>query len=246
MAIDHFGKIAASYSLHRPSYPAALFDWLASECTSHEAVWDCGAGNGQASVALAAHFNHVYATDLSATQIANAKPHPRIEYRVATAEASSLPPACADLITIAQAMHWFDLEKFYHEVRRVLKPNGLIAAWTYGMINIRHDEANQCVQRFYHEVIGPYWPAERHHVETSYRELAFPFERINTPKLSMQIEWTASQLMGYLRSWSATARYHKEIGIDPVDELSHQLIATLESPDQLLQIHWPLSILAGR
>lgn len=246
MTTDHFGKVAASYSQHRPSYPLALFDWLASECPTRETVWDCGAGNGQASVALTAHFHRVFATDMSATQIANAKAHPRIEYRVATAEASSLPSACADLVTIAQALHWFDLEKFYGEVRRVLKPNGLIAAWTYGMIKINHPKANKCLQDFYHEVIGPYWPPERHHVETGYRELDFPFERIDTPNLSMHREWTASHLMGYLRSWSATARYHEKTGMDPVEELSDQLIPLLDSPAQLLQIYWPLSILAGR
>ena len=246
MAVDHFGNVAANYSLHRPSYPSALFDWIASECPSHDTAWDCGAGNGQASLALAAHFDHVFATDMSATQIANAKAHPRIKYRVALAEASELPSSCADLVTIAQALHWFDLEKFYGEVRRVMKPTGLIAAWTYGMVVITNDEANECLQHFYHHVIGPYWPSERHHVETGYRELHFPFERINTPNVSMQVEWNASQLTGYLRSWSATARYHEATGIDPVKELSHQLIDSLDAPSQLIKVYWPLSILAGR
>jgi len=246
MAIDHFGKVAASYAEHRPSYPADLFQWLADICTTHENAWDCGAGNGQASIALANHFTNVYATDLSDSQIANARTHPRVDYRIAPAEASGLPSSCADLVTIAQALHWFDLEKFYSEVRRVLKPNGLIVAWTYGMIVITNDEANECLQHFYHHVIGPHWPSERHHVETGYRELHFPFERINTPNVSMQVEWNANQLMGYLRSWSATARYHEATGIDPVDELSHQLIDTLTSPGELIEVHWPLSILAGR
>ncbi len=246
MAIDHFGKVAASYAEHRPSYPAGLFQWLADICTTHENAWDCGAGNGQASIALANHFTNVYATDLSDSQIANARTHPHVDYRIAPAEASGLPSSCADLVTIAQALHWFDLEKFYSEVRRVLKPNGLIVAWTYGMIVITNDEANECLQHFYHHVIGPHWPSERHHVETGYRELHFPFERINTPNVSMQVEWNANQLMGYLRSWSATARYHEATGIDPVDELSHQLVDTLTSSGELIEVHWPLSILAGR
>ena len=246
MAIDHFGKVAASYAEHRPSYPADLFQWLADICTTHENAWDCGAGNGQASIALANHFTNVYATDLSDSQIANARTHPRVDYRIAPAEASGLPSSCADLVTIAQALHWFDLEKFYSEVRRVLKPNGLIVAWTYGMIVITNDEANECLQHFYHHVIGPHWPSERHHVETGYRELHFSFERINTPNVNMQVEWSANQLMGYLRSWSATARYHEATGIDPVDELSHQLVDTLTSSGELIEVHWPLSILAGR
>lgn len=128
MAIDHFGKVAASYAQHRPGYPSALFQWLADVCDAHSNAWDCGAGNGQASIALANHFTNVYATDLSDSQIANARTHPRVDYRIAPAEASGLPSSCADLVTIAQALHWFDLEKFYSEVRRVLKPNGLITA----------------------------------------------------------------------------------------------------------------------
>ena len=246
MAVDHFGKVAASYAEHRPTYPAGLFSWLAEECASHDMAWDCGAGNGQASIALANHFDKVIATDLSDSQIANAKAHARVNYRVAPAEASGLPSSCADIVTIAQALHWFDLEKFYSEVRRVLKPNGLIAAWSYGMIVVTNDATNDCLQHFYHHVIGPYWPSERHHVETGYRDLAFPFERIKTPQLSMNVEWTLNQLLGYLRSWSASARYHAATGIDAVDELSHQLITSLPTAEEFIEVQWPLSILAGR
>jgi len=246
MAVDHFGKIAASYAEHRPSYPAGLFQWLAEECVSHDMAWDCGAGNGQASIALANHFEKVIATDLSDSQIANAKTHARVEYRVATAEASGLPSSCADIVTIAQALHWFDLEKFYSEVRRVLKPDGLIAAWSYGMIVVTNDATNDCLQHFYRHVIGPYWPPERHHVETGYRDLAFPFERIKTPNLTMNVEWTLNQLLGYLRSWSASARYHSATGIDAVNELSNELITTLPTSEEFIEVQWPLSILAGR
>ena len=246
MAVDHFGKVSASYAEHRPTYPAGLFSWLAEECASHVMAWDCGAGNGQASIALANHFDKVIATDLSDSQIANAKAFARVDYRVAPAEASGLPSSSADIVTIAQALHWVDLEKFYSEVRRVLKPNGLIAAWSYGMIVVTNDATNDCLQHFYHHVIGPYWPPERHHVETGYRDLAFPFERIKTPQLSMNVEWTLNQLLGYLRSWSASARYHAATGIDAVDELSHQLITTLPTAEEFIEVQWPLSILAGR
>ena len=236
MAVDHFGKVAASYAAHRPCYPAGLFQWLAEECVSHDMAWDCGAGNGQASIALANHFEKVIATDLSDSQIANAKTHARVEYRVATAEASGLPSSCADIVTIAQALHWFDLEKFYSEVRRVLKPDGLIAAWSYGMIVVTNDATNDCLQHFYRHVIGPYWPPERHHVETGYRDLAFPFERIKTPNLTMNVEWTLNQLLGYLRSWSASARYHSATGIDAVNELSNELITTLPTSEEFIEV----------
>ena len=246
MAVDHFGKVAASYAEHRPTYPAGLFHWLAEECASHDMAWDCGAGNGQASIALANHFDKVIATDLSDSQIANAKAHADVDYRVAPAEASGLPSSCADIVTIAQALHWFDLEKFYSEVRRVLKPDGLIAAWSYGMIVVTNDATNDCLQHFYRHVIGPYWPPERHHVETGYRDLAFPFERIKTPNLTMNVEWTLNQLLGYLRSWSASARYHSATGIDAVNELSNELITTLPTSEEFIEVQWPLSILAGR
>jgi SAM-dependent methyltransferase len=236
MAVDHFGKVAASYAEHRPTYPAGQFHWLAEECASHDMAWDCGAGNGQASIALANHFDKVIATDLSDSQIANAKTHARVEYRVATAEASGLPSSCADIVTIAQALHWFDLEKFYSEVRRVLKPDGLIAAWSYGMIVVTNDATNDCLQHFYRHVIGPYWPPERHHVETGYRDLAFPFERIKTPNLTMNVEWTLNQLLGYLRSWSASARYHSATGIDAVNELSNELITTLPTSEEFIEV----------
>lgn len=252
MATDYFGKVAATYADYRPTYPDELFDWLASQCQEHSLVWDCGAGNGQASVALARHFDKVLATDLSEGQILHATPHPRVNYRVALSDASGLATASADLVTIAQALHWFDFDNFYREVRRVLKPGGLIAAWSYGMILLQDDEgekdeeANVILQHFYHEVIGPYWPPERHHVETGYSELPFPFERISAPVFSMEVQWTLEQFLGYLRSWSASARYLAANGVDPVNELGHELLDCWVKPPQKRRVQWPLSILAGR
>ena len=246
MATDHFGKVADSYASYRPSYPAALFDWLASQCAEHALAWDCGAGSGQASVALAAHFDKVIATDLSDAQLAHATDHPRIEYRVALAEHSGLPDCSVDLVTIAQAMHWFDLDRFYAEVKRVLKPDGLIAAWTYGVMSVEGNEVDAVVQHFYGDVIGPYWPPERHHVETGYRELPFPFARIPAPPFAMEADWTLDQLTGYMRSWSASARYAAAHGTDGVDALSEQLRPLWGAPDSKRNVRWPLAILAGR
>ncbi len=246
MAADHFSQVASDYASHRPTYPAALFDWLSSQCAGRALAWDCGAGSGQASVALAAHFEQVLATDISEQQLSHAVPHPRVAYRVAPAESSGLPDHSADLVTVAQALHWFALERFYDEVKRVLKPGGLIAAWTYGVITIEGDEANTLLQHFYHHVVGPYWPAERHHVETGYRELAFPFQRIEPPAFAMQTDWTLEQLAGYLRSWSASARYAAANGKDAVSELVTQLRACWGDPNGTRAVRWPLAILAGR
>lgn len=243
---DHFGKVAEQYADFRPHYPAALFDWLASQCTTHECVWDCGAGNGQASIPLANYFSSVYATDASATQIAQAGPHPRIQYRVAGAEKSGLASHSVELVTVAQALHWFDLDRFNLEVRRVLKPGGVIAAWSYGMISVQGVEVDAAVQHFYKHTIGPYWPPERRHVENGYRDLDFPFQRIDPPTLSMSVHWTLDQLLGYLRSWSASARYLSAMGKDPVMSLAAELLPVWGGIEHRRQIDWPLSILAGR
>jgi SAM-dependent methyltransferase len=246
MATDHFGRVANHYASHRPIYPAALFVWLASQCADHTLAWDCGAGSGQASIALTTHFEHVLATDMSEEQLAQATPHPRIEYRAALAESSGLPDHSADVVTVAQALHWFDRDRFYAEVRRVLKPGGIVAAWSYGVIAVDGDEVNAVIQDFYHRVIGPYWPAERHHVETGYRELPFPFQRIEPPPLEMQADWTLAHLAGYLRSWSASARHAADTGRDAVTELVAQLAPCWGDSSFRRTVRWPLAMLVGR
>ncbi len=243
---DHFGSVAGRYADFRPTYPTALFDWLASQCRSHELVWDCGCGNGQASVALAERFAHVQASDASPGQISQATPHPGVRYVVAPASDSGLPDASADLVTVAQALHWFAEDAFYDEARRVLKPGGLIAAWSYGMITVDGDAVNAAIQHFYHQVIGPYWPPERRHVETGYRELPFPFERIPVPELAMQVAWPLPQLLGYLGSWSASARYREATGEDATEALGISLAPHWGDPETARIVRWPLAILAGR
>ena len=243
---DHFGQVAEQYADFRPHYPAALFDWLGSQCAAHECVWDCGAGSGQAAIPLADYFSSVHATDASASQIAQAYPHPRIHYRVASAEDSGLASNSVDLVTVAQALHWFDLDRFYAEVRRVLKPGGVIAAWSYGMIRVEGAEIDAAVQHFYRHTIGPYWPPERRHVENGYRDLEFPFHLIDPPPLSMRVHWTLDQLLGYLRSWSASARYVSVMGKDPALALSAELLPAWGGPEHRRQVEWPLSIRAGR
>ena len=243
---DHFGQVAGCYADFRPTYPREVFDWLAAISPAHSLVWDCGCGNGQASVALAAHFKRVHATDASAGQIAQATAHDQVRYAVAAANASGLRDASADLVTVAQALHWFADEHFYDEVKRVLKPGGLLAAWSYGMIVVDGDAVNEAIQHFYHHVIGPYWPPERRHVETGYRELPFPFTRIATPTLTMQVSWPLAQLLGYLGSWSASARYRQATGEDAVEALGQQLLSCWGDPVQPRSVSWPLAVLAGR
>lgn len=245
-ADDHFSRVATSYAESRPRYPSQLFDWLASTCGRRDLAWDCATGSGQAAGDLARHFARVVATDLSAAQIAKATPAPNITYRAAPADASGLGDGSADLVTVAQALHWFDLDKFYAEVRRVLKHGGLIAAWTYGVLTVEGGEVDGIMHRFYDETVGPYWPPDRRHVETAYRDLTFPFARIEAPRFDMHADWTLPQLAGYFRSWSATGRYIAANGSDPVTALEPELAAAWGEPSMPRRVTWPLGILAGR
>jgi ubiquinone/menaquinone biosynthesis C-methylase UbiE len=227
---DHFSSVAARYADCRPHYPAALFDYLTTVVPRDSIVWDCAAGNGQASLDLATRFSKVIATDASREQIAAATPHPNAEFRVATAEQSGLPDGAVGLVTVAQALHWFALEKFYAEVKRILRPGGVLAVWAYGINAVEGEEANGLVQDFYTNIVGPYWPPERRLVEEGYRNIPFPFVELTPPSFRMETRWTLEQLLGYFRTWSATNRFIKEQGRDPVESLAKTLTRVWGEP----------------
>lgn len=241
-----FSSVAREYANFRPGYPLGLFTWLASQVPRHETVWDCGCGSGQASVALAAHFGAVIATDANAQQIAAATPHPRVSYRVAPAEASGLDPASADLITVAQALHWFDVAAFYREARRVARPGALLAAWTYTIPEPAEPQVRAAFDDFYRTVVGPYWPPERRHVESRYTTLDFPAPRVAVPDFQLSVQWPLAQLLGYFSSWSATARYRAATGGDPVAILEQVLAPLWGPPARRMTVHFPLTMLATR
>lgn len=242
---DHFTPVAGQYAAFRPSYPDALFDWLAHIAPQRQLAWDCGAGSGQATVALASRFTSVLGTDISAAQLAAATKLPNVEYRVAPAEASGLPDRSTDLVTIAQAMHWFDLPQFYAEVQRVLKPRGIIAAWGYNRLLVGQAEVQRIVDRFYEDTIGNYWPPERAHVESGYRDLPFPFARVEAPHFALYKDWTPDHLLGYLRSWSAVGRFKAANGYDPVGALEDE-IAQHWPEARTYRVEWPLFMHVGR
>ncbi|MDD2929603.1 MAG: class I SAM-dependent methyltransferase [Sideroxydans sp.] len=242
---DHFTAVASQYAAFRPDYPAELFDWLTSLVPQRLQAWDCGAGSGQATVQLASRFEQVLATDISAAQLAAAPAMPNVTARVAPAEDCGLPDYSLDLVTVAQAMHWFDLDTFYAEVRRVLRPRGVIAVWGYNRLSLPQPEVQRRLDDFYEGSIGPYWPAERIHVENSYRDLSFPFTRIEPPAFALCQQWTRDQLFGYLRSWSAVARFRSANGFDPVDSFAADIAAHWPEEVQLT-VTWPLFLLVGR
>jgi SAM-dependent methyltransferase len=242
---DHFSGHADAYREARPTYPEALFDWLAARAPQRGLAWDAGCGNGQASCALAQHFERVVATDPSAEQIAQAPPHPRVEYRVEPAERSSLADASVDLVSVAQALHWFDFAAFFAEVRRVLKPGGVFAAWSYADCHV-DPAVDEAIARAYVDLTGPYWPPERAHVDDGYAQVAIPFEPIAAPPFEMMAHWNAAQLLAYLRSWSATQRYLKANERDPIAEVEDELLHAWGDPAKPRDVRWAFHLRAAR
>ncbi|HDP89869.1 MAG TPA: methyltransferase domain-containing protein [Thioalkalivibrio sp.] len=240
---NHFSAVAADYASHRPTYPAALFEWLADQAPARGLAWDCATGSGQAARDLAGHFDRVIATDAAAAQIEAAVAHPGIEFRIAPAEASGLDTTCVDLVTVAQALHWFRVEDFFAEARRVLVPGGVIAVWSYSRLLTDAPAIDERLWHFYSEVVGPWWPFERRHVETGYRDLPFPFEALEAPHFAMQAEWNLAALGDYLRTWSATRRYIEERGDDPVMPLLDELAPMWGAARE---VRWPLNLRTGR
>ena len=241
---DHFSKQAADYAKFRPRYPSEMFEFLERIAPARKAAWDCATGNGQAAVELAKVFDRVIATDASEKQIENAQPHERIEYRVAPAENSGLQTETVDLIMVAQALHWFDLDRFYAEARRVLKPDGVVAASAYKFFHITPEIDQLVNRRYYGKVVGRFWLPERALVE-KFEEPPFPFSEIQTPSFEMIAQWNLEHLVGYLRSWSATQRFIAANQHDPLDEIADELRAAWGDTKQTRRVIWPLTLRVG-
>lgn len=239
---DHFSGHAADYAHYRPRYPRELFEYLAALAPDRTVAWDCATGNGQAAVVLGEFFTRVIATDASEKQLANAATHPQVEYRVAPAEASGLPAGSVALITVAQALHWFDCPKFFAEAKRILRGDGVLAVWCYNLFRVA-PEIDRAVDHFYRETVGPYWDFERKLVETGYQTIPFPFAEIAPPEFHMRATWSLEQALGYLRTWSATKGFVAQRGFDPVDSLGAELACFWISPRE---VNWPLSCRIGR
>lgn len=240
---DYFSSHAPDYARFRPRYPAELFSFAASIIDRHQRAWDAGTGNGQAAVALAQHFDEVIATDASEEQIRHAEPHDRVRYIVARAEDAPLENASVDLILAAQAAHWFDLPKFYAEVRRIGRDGSVILLVTYGLTEI--DEAiDPFVYSYANQAVGAYWPPERAHVDSGYLTLPFPFAEIPAPELAIEEEWTADQFIAYLGTWSATQNFIRSHDQDPRELVR----ASIEERwgDGVRVVRWPLRMRVGR
>jgi SAM-dependent methyltransferase len=242
---DHFFSHSSGYAAYRPTYPPELVTYLAGLAPRTERAIDCGCGTGQLSVPLASPFTQVVAVDASAAQIAAAQRHERVVYRVAPADRTGEPAGGADLLTVAQAAHWFVLDRFYEEARRVLRPRGVVALITYGILDVDED-IKRLVDHFFFKVIGPYWPPEREHVNSGYRQLAFPFDEVEPPALSIDVSWTFPEFIGYIDTWSAVREAERAVGREPVINFADALARVWGAQHRRRGIRWPLSMRVGR
>lgn len=241
---DLFSRDSAAYAKFRPRYPAQLFEWLATLPAGRRLAWDCATGNGQAATMLARHFERVVGTDASVEQLRAADAHPNLSYVVCLAEASSLRSGIVDLVTVAQAFHWLDHAAFFAEVNRVAAPGAAVAIWGYARL-IASPEINRLIGRFHDDTVGPYWTPERRQVEEGYRAAVIPIAEVEPPPLAIEASFTLPELLGYLGTWSAVARYRVARGHDPV-ELVEPELRQAWGGEARRRIVWPLFVRAGR
>jgi SAM-dependent methyltransferase len=241
---DHFSKSSSAYRRYRPDYPPELYHFLSAIAPARELAWDCATGTGQAAKSLAGFFDKVIATDASSGQIENAVFDKRIDYRVAHAEDSRLSSGSVNLVVVAQALHWFDINSFFCEAKRVLKDEGVIAVWSYNLLKITKD-IDSVIENFYEHVLGKYWPAERRLVEQGYDSIAFPFRALPAPAFSMSAQWSFDNLLGYLSTWSAVRRYTDVNGTDPLRAIADDLRNAWGDRATIRIVTWPLTLRVG-
>lgn len=241
---DNFSSQSDRYARFRPTYPAELFACLDNLVVNKQNAWDCGTGNGQVAVELARIFNKVWATDISRQQIDNAVPAPNITYSVQPAEHTGFEDNFFDLIVVAQAIHWFDFDQFYNEVKRTARPDAIICVTGYGQISVS-PEIDAVIGRFYRDVVGPYWDAERHYIDERYQSIPFPFKEIPVPQLVIRLPWDFAHLIGYLNTWSAVKHFSSRKGFNPVDQLQAEL-APLWEREQPAEVTFPILLRVGK
>jgi ubiquinone/menaquinone biosynthesis C-methylase UbiE len=249
---DLFSKQSKEYAISRPTYPRMLFEFLVSLVHHRKLAWDCGTGNGQAALFLSEYFEQVIASDASKEQIENAQPRNNIRYELFPAEKTNLEDNSIDLLTVAQALHWFDLENFYREVRRVMrkdaKASGVIAAWAYGLHSINPD-IDKVIHWLYEDILGSYWPKERKYIENRYRDIPFPFHHVSAPHFQIELDWNLSELVSYLYTWSSVQKFIEKNNSDPVNEIYENLIAAWGGEAQIQdkrKVIWPIYMKVGR
>jgi hypothetical protein len=242
---DHFSSHATEYCRYRPDYPEELYAFLLTHVSQFECAWDAATGNGQVAHTLSRYFKKIFANDASERQIQNALRAENIEYAVCRAEDTPLPDRSVDLVCVAQALHWFDHEGFYEEVRRVSRADAVIAAWAYGFLSIDPD-IDLMIGGFNREIIARYWPEERAFVDARYETIPFPFRRFITPQFHITKELSLEGLLGYISTWSGVRNFMKQKGFNPLRELFPRLEGAWGNPCKMRRVQWPIYLLAGR
>lgn len=242
--IDRFAFAAGDYATYRTHYPDALFDWFQQRLPNASWVWDCGTGSGQAAFGLASRFPNVLATDPSMAELAHADHAECLSYVAMTAEACALRGGSIDLVTVAQALHWFDRDAFFNEVKRVLAPDGLLAVWSYGLGSVEPG-VDEILRHFHDVTVGPYWSPARRLVESGYAGIEFPFSEEVVPDIPMRASWTLPELGGYLSTWSAVGKYREATGQDPLPTVMRALAEHWGAPAVARSVRWPLRLRVG-
>lgn len=241
---DLFSGHAKIYSAFRPTYPDDLYEFIFRHLQKRDTAWDCATGNGQAAEYLSRYFRQVFATDISEQQLKEAPQNPVIQYSVGAAEKTIFQEDQFDLVTVGQALHWFDRDAFYNEVKRVAKPGALLAAWGYAVLSI-DAILDEHLMHFYRNIVGPYWDSARKLVDEKYQTISFPFEKIPSPEFFIRVSWTLDHLAGYLETWSATQKYIKTHHTNPVTPLI-DILAQHWKKDEHKVISFPIFLRLGR
>ncbi len=242
-SLDRFSAQAAAYARYRIDYPPALYAWLLPQVPGRGRAWDCATGNGQVAAVLAGHFQQVEATDLSQSQLAQAPALPNVRYQAAPAEHTPFPARHFDLITVAQAVHWFEAEAYHRELRRVARPGALLAEWGYGLVRVS-PEIDAVVNEFYARTMRPYWDANRWHLDDEYARIPFPFDRVQRQHFEVRRQWSVGWFLDYLRTWSSVQKFIRQQGVDPVDLLA-EVLTPLWGP-AAREVVFPVFARAGR
>ena len=251
MAEDHlkmspdYSSYAKQYAQSRPGYPEELFEYLSSLVYEHHLAWDCATGNGQAALTLVKYFEEVIATDISNEQIKNAVKHKHIKYKACNAEDSGLENNSVDLVTVASAIHWFNLDNFFKEVRRVIKPRGIIAVWSYH-IGYVEPPFDKLFLSLYEKVLSPYFGEGAKLVDDRYSKINLPGEKIDTGNFYVEVKWEMKNLLDFIESWSGTQQYKKEKGQSPTDLIINELNSIWGEAENIHTVRWPLFIKISR